>query len=66
MPGLRLNVFTFDGKQQRAANFYVRHSWEAAESFFTEELRDRVTRHYGVAPGIEFAETAGIAGNSRS
>ena len=39
---------------------------EAAESFVTEELRERVTGLYGVAPGIEFAETAGIAGTSRS
>jgi hypothetical protein len=55
MPGLRLNVFTFDDKQQRAANFHVRRSREAAESFFTEELRDRVTGLYGVAPGLESA-----------
>jgi hypothetical protein len=66
MPGLRLKVFTFDEKQQRAADFYVRHSREAAESFFTEESREGVTGLYPVAPGIEFAESAGIAGTSRS
>jgi hypothetical protein len=43
MPGLRLQVFTFDEKQQWAADFYVRDSREAAESFFTGELRERVT-----------------------
>jgi hypothetical protein len=56
----------FDEKQQRAANFYIRDSREAAESFFTEELQGRVTGLYGVAPSIEFAEIAEIAGNSRS
>jgi hypothetical protein len=40
MPGLRLNVFIFDEKQQRAADFYVRDSREVAGSFFTEELRE--------------------------
>jgi hypothetical protein len=66
MPGFRLKVFTFDEKQQRAADFYVRDSREAAESFFTEELRERVTGLYPVAPGIEFVEITEIADNSRS
>ena len=65
MPGLRLKVFTFDEKQQRAANFYLWDSREAAESFFTEELRDRVTGLYGVTPSIEFVEIAEIVDNSR-
>ena len=60
MPGLRLKVFTLDQERQRAANFYVWDSEEAAKGFFTQELRDRVTSLYGVAPSIEFAEIAEI------
>ena len=66
MPGLRLKVFTFDEKQQRAANLYIWDSREAAESFFTEELREMVTGLYGVPPSIEFVEIAEIVDNSRS
>jgi heme-degrading monooxygenase HmoA len=66
MPGLRFKFFTFDEKQQRAVNFYVWDSEEAAERFFSEELRERVTGLYGVAPAIEFPEIAGIVDNSAS
>jgi hypothetical protein len=66
MPGLRLKFFTFDEKLQRARNFYVWESQEAAERFFTEELRDRVTGLYGVAPDIEFFEIAQVVDNSGS
>lgn len=66
MPGLRLKVFTFDEKQQRAANLYIWDSREAAENFFTEELRQMVTGLYGVPPSIEFVEIAEIVDNSRS
>ncbi len=64
MPGLRLKVFTLDQERQRAANFYVWDSEEAAKGFFTQELRDRVTNLYGVAPGIEFVEIAEIVDNA--
>jgi heme-degrading monooxygenase HmoA len=66
MPGLRFKFFTFDEKQQRAVNFYVWDSEEAAKRFFSEELRERVTALYGVSPSIEFAEIAGIVDNSSS
>jgi hypothetical protein len=66
MPGLRLKVFTFDEKQQRVANLYVWDSREAAENFFTEELRELVIGLYGVPPSIEFVEIAEIVDNSRS
>jgi len=66
MPGLRFKFFTFDEKQQRAVNFYVWDSGEAAERFFSEELRERVTGLYGVAPAIEFVEIAGIVDNPAS
>jgi heme-degrading monooxygenase HmoA len=65
MPGLRLKVFTFNEAQQRAANFYVWDSAEAAGNFFTDDLRERVTGLYGVAPAIEFVEIAEIVDNSR-
>jgi hypothetical protein len=45
-----------DQERQRAANFYVWDSEQAAKDFFTQELRDRVTGLYGVAPRIEFVE----------
>jgi len=64
MPGLRFKFFTFDEKQQRATNFYVWESQEAAERFFSEELRERVTGLYGVAPSIDFVEIAQIVDNS--
>jgi heme-degrading monooxygenase HmoA len=66
MPGLRLKVFTLDQERQRAANFYVWDSEEAAKAFFTQELRDRVTSLYGVTPSIEFVEIAEIVDNAHS
>ena len=64
MPGLRFKFFTFDEKQQRATNFYVWRSRGAADAFFTEELRERVTDLYGVSPRIDFVEIAQIVDNS--
>jgi hypothetical protein len=66
MPGLRFKFFTFDEEQQRAVNFYVWDSKEAAEGFFTDALRERVTGLYGVAPVIDFVEIAEIVDNSVS
>jgi len=65
MPGLRFKFFTFDQKQQRATNFYVWESRDAAEGFFSEELRERVTGLYGVSPRIDFVEIAQIVDNSK-
>jgi hypothetical protein len=45
-------------------NFYVWDSKEAAEGFFTDELRERVTGLDGVAPVIDFVEIAEIVDNS--
>jgi len=66
MPDLRFKFFTFDEKEQRATNFYVWESKDAAEAFFSEELRQRVAGLYGVAPNIEFVEIAQIVDNSGS
>jgi len=64
MPDVRYKFFTFDEKQQRANNFYVWESQEAAERFFSDELRAQVTELYGVAPSIEYVEVAEIVDNS--
>jgi Putative mono-oxygenase ydhR len=66
MPGLRFKFFTFDEKQQQARNFYVWESQDAAERFFTEELKERVTGLYGAAPKIHFVEIAQIVENPGS
>jgi hypothetical protein len=64
MPGLRFKFFTFDEAEQRANNFYVWDSKEAALEFYSDELRERVTGLYGVAPEIEFVEIAEVVDNS--
>jgi hypothetical protein len=66
MPGLRFKFFTFDATLRQARNFYVWESREAAERFFTDELKERVTSLYGVSPEIEFVEIAQIVDNSES
>jgi hypothetical protein len=66
MPGLRFKFFTLDETAGRANNFYVWDSREAADAFFTDELRQRVTGLYGVAPTIEYVEIAQIVDNSGS
>ena len=65
MPGLRLKAFTIDDKQKRAMNFYLWESKEAAEAFFTDELRERVTSLYGVEPTIDFLEVVELVDNAR-
>jgi heme-degrading monooxygenase HmoA len=64
MPGLRSKVFTVDDTRRRAMNFYVWESAEAAKSFFSDEMRERVTGLYGVEPTIDFVEVAQLVDNS--
>jgi heme-degrading monooxygenase HmoA len=64
MPGLRSKVFTFDKDRKRATNFYVWDSEDAARSFFSDQLRERVTGLYGVAPTIDFVDIAEIVDNA--
>jgi hypothetical protein len=66
MPGLRLKFFTFDEEHRVAQNFYVWDSKDAAEGFFSAELRERVTDLYGVAPTISFVEIAQVVDNTSS
>lgn len=66
MLGLRSKVFTVDEAQQRAMNFYVWESEDAAKSFFSDEMRERVTGLYGVEPRIEFVQIAQLVDNAGS
>ena len=61
MPRLCCKFFTFDDKHRRATNPYVWDSKDAAEGFFSEALRERVTYLYGVPPTIDFVEIAQIS-----
>ena len=63
---MRSKVFTVDDAEQRAMNFYVWDSADAARSFFSEEMRERVTGLYGVVPTIDFVEIAQIVNNFAS
>jgi heme-degrading monooxygenase HmoA len=65
MPGLRSKVFTLNPEKREAANFYVWDSEDAAKSFFTDELVERVAGLYGVRPGVEFVQIAALVENSR-
>jgi heme-degrading monooxygenase HmoA len=64
MPGLRSKVFTIDEERQRATNVYLWEDEAAARRFFSDELRERVTGLYGVAPRIEFVEIATFVDNA--
>jgi heme-degrading monooxygenase HmoA len=63
MPGLRSKAFTYDPDSRTATNVYVWESEAAARAFFTDELRERVTGLYGVAPEIRFVEIAALVDN---
>jgi hypothetical protein len=64
MPNLRIKAFTLGEKADRATNVYLWESEDAARSFFSDELRQRVTDLYGVSPRIEFAEVVEFVDNS--
>jgi len=64
MPGLRSKVFTVDDAGRRAMNFYVWESADAAQSFFSAEMRERVSGLYGVEPRIDFVEIAQMVDNA--
>jgi heme-degrading monooxygenase HmoA len=66
MPGLRSKAFTVDAENKEALNFYLWESEEAARSFFSQELIDRVTGLYGVRPMVQFAPVATLVDNGPS
>jgi hypothetical protein len=63
LPGLRQKAFTVDGENRRATNVYLWDSEEAARSFFSEELVERITGLYGVRPTVTFVEVAELVDN---
>jgi len=64
MPGLRNKFFTLGDTPPRATNVYVWESESAAREFFSDQLVERVTGLYGVAPRVEFAEVLELVDNS--
>jgi hypothetical protein len=66
MPGLRSKAFTVNSAKREAVNFYVWDSEDAAKTFFSDELLERVTGLYGVRPSVEFAQIAALVENARA
>jgi hypothetical protein len=64
MPGLRSKAFTVDEANRRAVNFYVWESDDLARGFFGDELREKVTGLYGVAPSVDVVEVAELVDNA--
>ncbi|HEX4792174.1 MAG TPA: YdhR family protein [Humisphaera sp.] len=60
MPGLHSKAFTVNPQKREATNFYIWDSEEAAKSFFTEVLLERVTGLYGVRPSVDFVQIVGL------
>ena len=63
MPGLRSKAFAFSSTMRQATNFYVWDSEDAARTFFTEELLQRVSGLYGVRPDVEFVQVVALVEN---
>ena len=66
MPGLRSKAFTLNSGKREATNFYVWESEDAAKTFFSDELIERVTGLYGVRPTVEFVQIATLVENVRA
>jgi hypothetical protein len=65
MQGLRSKAFTFNSAKREAMNFYIWDSEDAAKSFFTDQLIERLTGLYGVRPAVEFVQIATLVENLR-
>jgi hypothetical protein len=66
MPGLRSKAFTVSSGKREATNIYVWDSEDAAKTFFTDALLERVTGLYGVRPSVEFVQIAALVENARA
>ena len=66
LPGLRSKAFTVDVANERAVNFYIWESEEAARMFFNDQLVERVAGLYGVGPIVEFVEVVAFVDNGSS
>ena len=64
MPGLRSKAFTINSGKREAINFYVWDSADAAKTFFTDDLVERITHLYGVRPSVEFVQIATLVENT--
>jgi hypothetical protein len=64
MPGLRSKAFTINSGKREATNFYVWDSADAAKTFFTDELVERIMGLYGVRPSVEFVQIATLVENT--
>jgi hypothetical protein len=62
--GLRSKVFTLNSGKLEAKNFYVWDSEDAAKTFFTDDLLERVTSLYGVCSSVEFVQIATLVENT--
>jgi len=63
MPGLRSKAFTVNSAKREATNFYIWDSEDAAKTFFTASLLERVSGLYGVRPDVEFVQIAALVEN---
>lgn len=64
MAGLRSKAFTVDEPNRRAVNFYVWESDDVGRGFFGDELREKVTGLYGVAPTVDVVDVAELVDNA--
>jgi hypothetical protein len=73
MPGLRSKAFAINSGKREATNCCVWDSADAAKTFFTDELVERITGLYGVRPSTIsrgrnsvyfFLERTGLSGYS--
>ncbi len=56
MAGLRSKAFTVNTATREAVNFYVWESEDAANTFFNDQLLERVTGFYGVSITVAFGK----------
>jgi heme-degrading monooxygenase HmoA len=64
MEGLRSKAFTFSSEKREATNFYLWDSEEAAKSFFTDQMLERVSGLYGVRPTVDIVQVAAFVDNA--
>jgi hypothetical protein len=58
--------FTFDEAAGRATNVYAWETREAAEAFFSDDVRQLVTELYGVEPRVSIVDIVQVVNNSAS
>jgi len=61
---LRSKAFTINSGKREATNFYVWDSADAAKTFFSDELVERMTGLYAVRPSVEFVQIATLVENT--